>query len=63
MWYEIGGSFYYATSLDGKVRNPYGISWTKWPENPIIDTCPSWSSLGWGYTPRTVLKLDDLYHL
>jgi len=44
----------YATSTDG-------INWTKWPTNPIVDSCPSWGD--WGYTPGTVLKYDGNYHM
>ncbi|MDP2365868.1 MAG: T9SS type A sorting domain-containing protein [Ignavibacteria bacterium] len=43
----------YATSTDG-------ITWTKWPTNPIIDTDPVW---GYDYWNGTVLKFNDKYHL
>ncbi|MFQ5768938.1 MAG: FlgD immunoglobulin-like domain containing protein [bacterium] len=43
----------YATSSDG-------ISWTKWPTNPILTTYPSW---GFAYQGGTVLKFDGKYHL
>ncbi|MCJ7555224.1 MAG: T9SS type A sorting domain-containing protein, partial [Ignavibacteriaceae bacterium] len=43
----------YATSTDG-------ITWTKWPTNPIIDTDPVW---GYCYYGGTVLKFNDKYHL
>jgi hypothetical protein len=57
MWYSSGFSskysIGYATSIDG-------ISWTKWPENPILRTSPAW---GMGYVTCCVLEFDDHYHL
>lgn len=57
MWYTgISSnmvSIGYATSVDG-------ISWTKWPENPILRTSPAW---GMGYVTCCVLEFDDYYHL
>lgn len=43
----------YATSTDG-------ITWTKWPTNPIIGTNPVW---GYAYYGGTVLKFNEKYHL
>jgi len=61
MWYSgwaSGGQNQwvgYATSADAD-----GISWIKWPDNPVIATHPPW---GYEYLTATVLQFDGLYHL
>ncbi len=56
MWYSgvsYRNSIGYATSVDG-------ISWTKWPGNPILRTDPAW---GIGYVTCCVLQFDNHYHM
>jgi predicted GH43/DUF377 family glycosyl hydrolase len=62
MWY-IGHEPTVTTTSDqlvGYATSSDGISWTKWPTNPILNTYPTW---GHGYYGGTVLKFNGKYHL
>ena len=58
MWY-IGASAHIEDQWVGYATSTDGISWIKWPSNPILDTSPPW---GYAYGPGTLLKFDDFYH-
>ena len=60
MWYigtKSGQNHWvgYATSVDG-------ISWEKWPDNPIIGMSPPWDSQASYWGNGSVLNFDDQYH-
>jgi hypothetical protein len=60
MWYD-GLPFLSPQQWLGYATSEDGISWTKWPENPIIGSCPGWGN--WGYLLGTVLNFDNQYHM
>ncbi len=60
MWYTGREDHFSTAQLVGYATSADGITWVKFPGNPVIDTPPEW---GTSYLTSAILKFDGYYHL